>query len=88
LLGVVYSHVHCLAGPDLPTATEGGKMVPTPLGGGVVFVGGSSMGNGLYELKCGTNLSCKWVLMSQKLRITRKYPVVILVPDSMVDCEK
>jgi hypothetical protein len=87
----VYSHLLCLAGPDLPIATEGGKMVPTPLGSGVVYIGGGTktrQQDSLYELTCGTNLSCKWVEMSQKLRFKRKYHVAMLVSHNMVDCEK
>jgi hypothetical protein len=30
----------CVAGPDLPKATNVGAMVPTPDGTGVVFIGG------------------------------------------------
>jgi hypothetical protein len=74
------------AGPDLPKATMGAAMVPTPDGTGVVLIGGSYTRKDLHELKCTTG-GCQWSLMAQHLSVERRYHIAFYVPDSFAVCE-
>jgi hypothetical protein len=74
------------AGPDLPQATVGAAMVPTPDGTGVVLIGGSPTRKDLHELKCTTG-GCQWSLMAQHLSVKRYYHIALYVPDSFAACE-
>jgi hypothetical protein len=76
------------AGPDLPKATSGAAMVPTPDGTGVVMIGGGGTNKDLYELKCSSrSSSCTWMKLNKQLSVDRVYAVAILVPDSFAVCE-
>jgi hypothetical protein len=74
------------AGPNLPKATAGAAMVPTPDGTGVVLIGGYNSRKDLIELKCSSS-SYNWSYMEQKLSVDRAYSVAINVPDSFGVCE-
>jgi hypothetical protein len=84
----IYQLFFCVfAGPNLPKATSGAAMVPTPDGTGVVNIGGYPFNPfNLYELKC-TSVGCQWSLMAQHLSIGRIGHIAINVPDSFADCE-
>jgi hypothetical protein len=75
------------AGPDLPTATVGAAMVPTPDGTGVVLIGGLNIEKDLHELKCSSGKLCTWMKLNKQLSVDRYYAVAILVPDSFAVCE-
>jgi hypothetical protein len=74
------------AGPDLPKATSGAAMVPTPDGTGVVMIGGGSTNKDLYELKCSSR-SCIWKKLNKQLSVDRWRAVAMYVPDSFAVCE-
>jgi hypothetical protein len=81
------SSVFCVfAGPDLPQATHGAAMVPTPDGTRVILIGGGTTKKDLHELKCTTG-GCQWSLMAQHLSVSRYYPIALYVPDSFAVCE-
>jgi hypothetical protein len=76
------------AGPDLPKATRGAAMVPTPDGTGVVMIGGAYTRKDLYELKCSSrSSSCTWMKLNKQLSVDRRWAVAFYVPDSFAVCE-
>jgi hypothetical protein len=74
------------AGPDLPQATVGAAMVPTPDGTGVVMIGGHPARKDLYELKCSSR-SCNWMKLNKQLSVVRMYAIAFYVPDSFAVCD-
>jgi hypothetical protein len=74
------------AGPNLPIATSGAAMVPTPDGTGVVLIGGCRTNKDLFEMKCSSS-SCNWSIMEQTLTFDRYLHVAMYVPDSLAVCE-
>jgi hypothetical protein len=74
------------AGPDLPQATVGAAMVPTPDGTGVVMIGGHPARIFLYELKCSSR-SCNWMKLNKQLSVVRMYAIAFYVPDSFAVCD-
>jgi hypothetical protein len=74
------------AGPDLPTATFGAAMVPTPDGTGVVLIGGHHKSKDLHELKCSST-ECNWKKLNKQLSVDRYDAVAFLVPDSFAVCD-
>jgi hypothetical protein len=84
----LYQLCFCMiAGPDLPKATMGAAMVPTPDGTGVVLIGGWDTWKDLHELKCTTG-GCYWSLMAQHLSVSRHRHIAFYVPDSFAVCEQ
>jgi hypothetical protein len=70
-----------IAGPNLPKATAGAAMVPTPDGTGVVLIGGYNSRKepkDLIELKCSSS-SYNLGYMKQKLSVDQAYSVAINV---------
>jgi hypothetical protein len=67
------------AGPDLPKATYGAAMVPTPDGTGVVMIGGETTGKDLHELKCSSR-TCNWMKLNKQLSVGRNRAVAFYVP--------
>jgi hypothetical protein len=74
------------AGPDLPKATRGATMVPTPDGTGVVLIGGATTLKDLHELKCSSR-SCNWKKLNKQLSVSRNGHIAFYVPDSFAVCE-
>jgi hypothetical protein len=74
------------AGPDLPKATFGAAMVPTPDGTGVVLIGGSYTRKDLHELKCSST-KCNWKKLNKQLSVKRWNAVAFYVPDSFAVCD-
>jgi hypothetical protein len=74
------------AGPDLPKATEGAAMVPTPDGTGVVMIGGKTTRKDLHELKCSSR-TCIWTKLNKQLSVDRRWAVAFYVPDSFAVCD-
>jgi hypothetical protein len=74
-------------GPDLPQATRGAAMVPTPDGTGVVLIGGYPNTKVLLELKCSTTAACNWMKLRKQLSFKRAFAVTLYVPDSFAVCE-
>jgi hypothetical protein len=60
-------------------------MVPTPEGTGVIHIGGVYTSKDTYFMS-GSGTSCNWKSMGKKLEVYRTDPVVMYVPDSMVEC--
>jgi hypothetical protein len=74
------------AGPDLPKATKGAAMVPTPDGTGVVLIGGLNIKKDLHELKCSSSF-CIWKKLNKQLSVNRFRAVAFYVPDSFSVCD-
>jgi hypothetical protein len=74
------------AGPDLPKATQGAAMVPTPDGTGVVLMGGDKTRKDLHELKCSST-ECNWKKLNKQLSVSRYHHIAFYVPDNFAVCE-
>jgi hypothetical protein len=74
------------AGPDLPKATYGAAMVPTPDGTGVVLIGGHNTRKDLHELECSSSY-CIWMKLNKQLSVDRYRAVAFYVPESFAFCD-
>ncbi len=75
-------------GPDLPLEdNQSAKMVPSPDGKGVVYIGGLNNKN-LYELRCVAigDDDCQWTKMEQELQFPRDDFAVFYIPNDYVHC--
>lgn len=80
-----------VAGPDLPTTCSEGKMITSPAGDGVIFLGSKCEGDGynyntFFQLKVDQEGSYKWITMNQTLKYQRWTPILAYVDDSKISC--
>ncbi len=67
-------------------------MVTSPNGQGVIIIGGKKSGkvntSDLLKLNCDIkNEGCKWVKMSQRLKVGRRFHEAFYIPNAMSDCD-
>ena len=70
-----------------PVDHYGAKMVTTPDGKGVLFIGGHSSSS-IYELRSAGEANWAWTELEQHLKFSRSDFIPIYVPDYFTDCTR
>ena len=71
-------------GPELPDGYSSAKIVTSPDGHGVIFIGGVNSAD-IYELRCPEEADCEWTKLEQNLKNRRDDFIPIYVPNDFTN---
>ena len=84
--------VYFISGPTLPSPRKDFSMIEVEqslfvIGGYSGYYAGNTVHNLIYKLQCVSG-TCIWKKINQQIKEPRSWPVVIPVPDSLINCEE